>query len=668
MSAYVPVSKEAVNESYKMMPSNNLFSPATHSVAFVPSNEMAVGLYFMAEVHKETNLSFPDRKSLESAVKEKKLSENDVATIGGVKTTLGRIILDSHLPPSLQGGPLLKDLNYKFVKGEQQNLFDKMGTVDRKNYPDRINTLKNIGNEKVTLSGFSFGLDDITPHKNIRDPIFSAADKKAANLNLNKKDDLNKFVSIYEEAMKTMDKDLKKDVISKERTNLDKLETATGIKGKGYRQLVATPVLFVDAKMNVVPSAVRKSYAEGLDTADYWAATSGGRKGIIQKVVAVSEPGYLTKLMTNSTMNVLVTQKDCGSDRGINLDIGEPDISGRYTAVDIKLAKGVIPKNTLITQDIIDKLKNAKITKVVVRSPMRCNTSKGLCQHCMGLNENGDHHDLGTNIGILSSQALGERGTQLAMRSFHSGGAFEGTTEQALNIAGAGIDRATTLLSLPKKVKGSAVLAKTNGKIESFTKDPAGGVNINIGGVKHYVPASREMIEEIKIGAEVKRGEPITKGPVNPHEMLPLTGVNRVQGQLATEMHKIYGPLGIRRRNSEVLVQAITGMTKVVNPGDHPTLLPGDFVSTNVVHDWNRKKGKDAKPVEHTPVLRGVHQLPLDMQTDWIARMNHERLKETVVEAAQQGWSSQLHGTHPIPPMVHGAEFGKGTPDKPWEY
>jgi len=668
MSAYVPMTNEAVDEARKMFPSRILFNPATARVMYSPSHEAQVGLYMKSEVGKNSRLSFNNNEELKKAVTAGKLASNDIATVGKVKTTLDRIELDSALPEKLQGGKLLTDLKYRFTKSEQNDLFGEMARADKNGYAQNIDRMKDMGNMRATHGGFSFGLEDFKVHKNIRDPLLRTADAKAAKLNLDKPQDMEKFVEIYEGAMKKMQSKLK-DQAKAGVNPIDKLEVSAGIKGKGYAQLTGAPVLFVDAKGEVVPSPVKKSYSEGLSAADYWASASGGRKGVVQKVQSVSEPGYLTKLMMNSTMDTLISKEDCGTDKGISLGLDEPDIVGRFTTSAVKAGRTTIPENTMLTPEVVNKMRNAKVSRVLVRSPMRCHHAKGVCKKCMGLNENGQLHDLGTNVGVLSAQAIGERGTQLAMKAFHSGGVFEGRTAQEKSIAGGGLDRAMTILHMPKQVKGSAKLATTNGKITAIKKDPAGGYNVVIGDQTHYVPADRNILTKVRKGATVKKGDPITSGPINPHELLPLTNMNKVQGYLASELHSIYAPEGIRRRNSEVVVRALSDVTKIENPGDNEDFIVGDFAPTSVINEWNKKNRKQGRlPVRHTPVLKGVKQIPLDVQTDWLARLNHENLRGTIVDAAQQGWASQLHGDHPIPPLIYGAEFGKGTKEKPWAY
>ena len=668
MSAYVPMTNEAVDEARKMFPSRILFNPATAKVMYTPSHEAQVGLFMKSEVGKTTRLRFKNQAELKAAVKAGKLGSNDVATVGKIKTTLDRVEMDSTLPKKLQGGKLLTDMKYRFTKGEQNKFFGEMARADKNGYAKNIDRMKDMGNLKATHGGFSFGLDDFKVHKNIRDPLLRDAAAKTAKLDLNKPKDMEKFVEVYEGAMKKMQGKLKAQAQAG-KNPIDKLEVSAGIKGKGYAQLTGAPVLFVDAKGDVVPSPVKRSYSEGLSAADYWASASGGRKGVVQKVQSVSAPSYLTKLMMNSTMNTLVAKDDCGTDRGISLGLDEPDIVGRFTTSPVKAGKTTIPANTMITPEVVNKMRNSKVSRVLVRSPMRCHHAKGVCKKCMGLNENGELPDLGTNVGVLSAQAVGERGTQLAMKAFHSGGVYEGREASEKSIAGGGLDRAMTILHMPKKVKGSAKLAETNGKVTGIKKDPAGGVNITVGDKTHYVPADRKVLTKVKKGATIKKGDPITSGPINPHELLPLTNMNKVQGYLASELHSIYAPEGIRRRNSEVIVRSLSDVTKVENPGDNDDFIVGDFAPTSVVNEWNKKNRRRGKqPVRHTPVLKGVKQIPLDVQTDWLARLNHENLRGTIVDAAQQGWASQLHGDHPIPPLIYGAEFGKGTKEKPWSY
>ncbi|MFW9998377.1 MAG: LAGLIDADG family homing endonuclease, partial [Candidatus Odinarchaeota archaeon] len=420
MSAFVPVSDEAVEEARRIMPSKMLFNPASHSVMYTPSNEMQVGLYMMSDTGKKTRMKFESREEAKKALREGKIGYNDFAHIGGVYTTLDRIKLDSMLPKSMRGGKLLKDPEYRFTKKEQNALFDKLARADPKGYPKAINTLKDAGNAKATYGSFSIGLDDLKVHKDIRDSVLKNAELSMGRSDVSTKAGMDKFVDVYGTAAQEMKRLSKKRAIQlSQKDSLSKLDRASGIKGDAYSQITASPVLFVDAKGQLVPSVVKKSFSEGLKLGDYWAASSGGRKGVVQKVQSVSEPGYMTKLMVNSTVNTLIQDTDCGTKRGISLSLDEPDIVGRYLANPLKLGRTTIPAGTIMTPELVSKARNYRVNKVITRSPMKCEHADGICAKCAGLNENGNLLEKGSNVGIVAAQAIGERGTQMAMKSFH---------------------------------------------------------------------------------------------------------------------------------------------------------------------------------------------------------------------------------------------------------
>jgi DNA-directed RNA polymerase subunit beta' len=656
MSAYVPMTNEAVDEARKMMPSNMLFSPSSAKVAYTPIKEMQVGLYGLTEVGKKTGKSFKSRKELEAAVNAGTVDATDIVQVQGKETTLGRMQLLDALPESLKQRSKFEDLKYRFDKKEQSKFFNAIARADPKTYPDVIDKLKNLGNEHVYFSGMSIGLDDLKTHKDIRDPILKAAAQKTKHLDLSKPEDTAKFLKVYDRAITDLDKGTK-DRALKGKTQLDRLEIAAGIKGDGYRQLTAAPVLFKDPLGNIVTVPVEKSYAEGLSTADYWASINGGRKGIVQKVQSVRVPGHISKNLTNTTMNQIVQATDCGTTRGVSVGLDDPDVIGRYTQRPIKLSDGrTLSTGTLITPETLVELRKAKVQKPVVRSPMRCSHPDGVCSKCYGLDQDGRLPDKGTNLGVIAAQSLGERNVQLSMREFHSGGVHQPGKQ---SLADQGIERVSQIFQMPTKLKGSAVLAKVNGTVSEVQKDPAGGWNVVVEGKRHYIPASRKL--SIKLGDKVKKGVPLSSGPVNPHELLPLTNINKVQNYLADELDGIYRPEGIRRRNTELVVRSMTNLTQVRDPGSHPEFIRGDFATTAAVDHLNRTQLKGQRQIRHEPVVKGIGRMPLDMQEDWLARLNHERLKETVIEGAQRGWSSDLHGTHPVPGIVYGAEFGSGT-------
>jgi hypothetical protein len=371
-------------------------------------------------------------------------------------------------------------------------------------------------------------------------------------------------------------------------------------------------------------------------------------------------------------MNNSVGTADCKTGKGISLPVDERDIVDRHLASDVKSGRKMFKAGTLITPGVRDSLRNNKVRRVVVRSPLRCEHEQGICAKCYGMNEDGQLPETGTNVGIMSAQAIGERATQLSMRTFHSGGVApvgqKGRQAAALTDE---FNRVQQLVQMYEKIPGSATLSSVSGKVDKIQKDPAGGHNVFVNGVRHYVPQNRgvptafvgERPRQLRRGMQVTKGTPISTGPVNVKEMLPLAGVNKVQGYMSGQLYDLYKGEGIRRRNIETVVKSLTNLTKVSDPGDNPDYIRGDFAPTSKIQALNKKLASaKKKPIVHKPVLKGVKTLPLDMQTDWMARLNHENLNATIIDAANQGWKSDIHGKHPIPALAYGAEFGKKKP------
>lgn len=661
MAAFVPVSPEAVEEAKRMFPSRNLFSPASGALMYVPTHEARLGLYGLTQEGKATQKKFKTFAEVEKAVEKGDVSFTDKVTVNGLRTTPGKLMVAQALPESMRKDFLSKPI--VLDKKGQDALLTQIAKAHRNDYGTVVNKLKDLGNYWSTQTAFSVGLEDIKPEKVLRDTILSKADKKVALIKAGpgtREDKDRKIIAVYDAATKEMTEKIKR--LPETHSNLLRMNRS-GIKPDMdvLRQSKVAPMLISNAKGEIIPSPVKRSYAEGLDVADYWTSVSGARKGIIQKVQSVQEPGYITKQVMNSTMNNLIINDDCGTDKGVALSVEEKDILDRFLAAPVKAGKHTFQPGTLITPEVRNTLRNAKVGRVVVRSPLRCNHGPGICKKCFGLTEEGKLPDLGHNVGVIAGQSLGERATQLAMKAFHTGGTA--ASKEAI------VDefkRVEQLLRFPKVLPGSAPLSTISGKVDKVEKDPAGGHNVYVSGVRHYVP-QRLGAPIFGKGDQVKKGDALAAGPINPHELLPLTNIEHVQNYLADELHNIYGPLGIRRRNSEMVVKALTNLTRIEDPGDHGAFLRGDFAPTSYVSQINRKVLKGKKPIVHAPVLKGVNVLPNDMQEDWLARLNHERLNSTIIEAAQQGWTSALHGEHPIPAVVYGAEIGKN-PTKPWAY
>lgn len=684
MSAFVPVSHKAVREASRMVPSNNLFNPSNGFLMFKPSHESMLGLYKLSEMEKGTAKKFKSGSEAARAVKDGKLSINDLISLDDIgqdflktaaakKTTVGRLMIYNSLPKEMRDDKILTDPNFKLDNKTLNQVLSTVAANHHSDFGKVSDRFKNMGNENAT--GLSISLDDFLSDHKHRDKVLAAAAKEEHKIlsdsrtSGDRKEE--KVIALYGKAADEISKKAKIKADASKNRMYDWVRSGARGNWDQFRQITVAPMLVADSKGKTVPIPIGRSYSEGLDIGSYWAAMHGARMGTISKVEGTWRPGLASKQVMQGTMNQVIVSEDCKTTKGISFSADDKNILNRYTIGDVKLGtrggkdKGSIPSGTLVTPDVMNRLKNNKVQSVVVRSPLKCIHGKGMCSKCYGLNEKGQLHEKGSNVGVIAAHSLGEPSTQLAMKVFHTGGVVGAKETGARSM----FDRLDQLLNLPKTLPGAATISHVDGKIDQVQKDPAaGGWNVMVQGQKHYVPGSRNLLA--KKGMDVKRGDALSSGPKNPREMLPLVGLNHVQSYLVKEIQDTYGnEAPLSRRNTETFVRSLTNLAEVSDPGDHPNLLRGDKVPASEVKEYNRLKGTQSDGrVKYRPILTGVKMLPLETQEDWMARLQSTNLRKTIIDAASEGWRSVLHGTHPIPGMAVGSTFGTGTKDEPWLY
>jgi DNA-directed RNA polymerase subunit beta' len=665
MSVYVPITSKASKEAEGMYPSNNLFNPTTGAIQYTPGHEALLGLYLASTPGKRTKHRFATAKDAVSAHKRGKIKYTDVIRVGGKETTVGRLEIESVLPASM------RETGKKTVS--KMHLYDKKGTKkiltriakDHTNlYGEVANKFKDIGNNYSTNLGYSVGLSDFKViNKTARDRLIAGAQKEAERIRKgsgSSKNKEKKIINLYAGVDDQLDK-LNTFHLKKFPTNISRM-VDSGARGNftQLKQIVSSPILVKDGKDRVVPYIIPKSYSEGMDVASYWTTMHGARKGTVQKVQGVRDPGYISKQVMNSSMSQLVTEKDCGTTKGIYLSLNSPDILDRKLATNTKFGSRKYTRNVTIDTRTLSAAKKAGRKRILVRSPLRCEASHGVCQSCIGNRASGASWDIGTNIGVIAGQSIGEPSTQLSMNAFHEGGLAKGRGAKSQGT----FERLGQTLRLPVDLPNRAPLALSTGTVQRVEIAAQGGHNIYIGGKSHYIPASQERW--VKKGQKVRKGEPLSNGVVDPRGLLALRGLQDVQDHLTGEIHGVLSTAApVRRRNVEVVVKAMTDITRVEDPGNHPDWIPGDMRRYSAVRSWNSKS--KGKPVEHTPVLKGVNVLPLSVQEDWVARLGYNNLGRTLIEAAREGWKSNIHGFHPIPALAYAKEFGKKVSVKDWK-
>ena len=693
MSVFVPIHRDAVTEAHKMFPSNNLFSEATGRVMYQPTLESALGLYKMSLVGKETERKFAHPGEAIEAVRAGKVHLNDLVHVGGQRTTPGRVLLASALPEPMQK-KVLEDHAFRVDKKGLDALLTDLAKNHRGDYGAVVNRLKDLGNGTafgvvqvqpgtdifMSVGTHTLGLKDFVAEKAVRDPILREAQAKVDRIHAGGGSQADKdrhAVAVWSEADRRIKEELDKK-FNVHPTNLSTMYKA-GVKPgwEQMKQMISAPMLLKDSADRIIPHPVTRSYSEGLDLAGYWTGMHGARRGAVMKVQEVQEPGYMSKLLMNNTMHLLVNNHDCHTDKGVLLPVADKDVHDRHLAQDFRHGDLNVPAGTLLTPDVVGKIRAAKKdAQLLVRSPLKCEEEKGLCQKCVGLSTTGQHHPLGTNVGVLAAHSVGERAIQLTLKAFHTGGVQEQGGGGLLN----SFAKFQQLTMLPQKIPNAATLAMRSGRVERIEDDPT-GAKIWIGGEAHHVPKDptgaplhKELAHAAKlpsyqpwqppaVGLHVEAGQHLSdpnRTHVNPHHLYEATrSMEAVQNHLTKEIHNLYKGEDIRRVHVEAVVKAMSNLTKVADPGDHPEVLRGEFRPTSVIRKLNGELLQQKKrPIEHTPVLKGIEMLPLDFQEDWMAKLQHQRLKDTILEAAATRGVSNVHGLHPIPGMAFGAEFG----------
>lgn len=620
---HVPVSEEARREAIdKMLPSKNLLEVRRDSLMHAPSRETTHGIYLMT-TPKGTPVPFSNREAAMAAYAAKKIKVNQAVKIGNAIECVGQYLFDALLPQQIKIGAVpvnAKKLDEVLLRVSKELKSD--------NAADIISKVKDLGNHYVTEVGFSISLEDLEIDRKKRDQLLAQAKKDIV-------------VKGFAPVANNLVKDVAGLVASHTDNRFVDLAFVSGALGKrgDVARLVATPVAVEDHKGRVVPILIEKSYAEGHDLGSYMAATPGARKGMIDKGLTVADTGYFNRRVVNSAIEYKVIMPDCGTSLGVKMPLTSSEIYDRF-GVSAEL------KDKLITPELSRQLLAKGKTDIVVRSPLTCQAVGGVCAKCFGLTENGQLAPIGLHIGALAGQTVGERATQITLKSFHSGGAIGG--------AKIGFDRISELVEMPQNVKNKATLASVTGKITKIEASPTGGWYVTVDKTKHFVP--QELGLGVSSGQTVQSGDMLSKGgSIKPQELLEYTGsVNRVRDYLVDELAKNYSKeqgAYVKRKLIETIVRPLTDKATVTDPGDAGSsfgIYPGDLLQINNIKDMNRKlREAGKKEIQFNPTLYGINSAPFT-SGDFVGMLIHERLKDQLSKAPALALSTDLEVGHPM--------------------
>lgn len=653
MGMHVPVSPEANAEAAKMLPSQHLYKPGSGKLQPKIEHEYVLGMFKISRPGRVSSRRYSSTADVLGDLKSKKIDADAVVTVAGIgSTTPGRVLINDAIPA--------KHRDYGMIwtdKAIQAKLVEIDKGSGRDAFVKALQTFADIGRRYAYIMGSSFLLSDLQTMSAERNAAYRKADAQAAKIRQgpgSEADKDKKIIELYMSVGARLQSDMKLGPNASGKSNNVNDMVAAGARGNPdqVKQMVSSIGIMLDHTNKAMPEPVRSTYTEGLSTSEFFAHMYGNRKGMIDKSQSVKDPGALTKQVIISAAGYRVSMTDCGTSQGVMEPVSGPTAMDRYLAEPVP---GVGARNELVTRRMLDAARARSVVSVKVRSPLTCTAPSGVCARCYGLDEEGKPASVGDHVGIKDTHGLTEPTTQLALKTFHTGGVATGKTGLAT-----GFDRVKKLFTMPDTVRAKAALAETGGRVESIGPNPVGGTLVTIAGVKHRVAVGRTPT--VRVGDQVVKGQKISDGEIQPQDMLRLNGLRAMQLQLRDDIGRVYAAGGekIHAKTIEVPVRMLTESIRISDSGDHPSLVTGDYTSYGQVDAWNRTNpGK--RPVRYTHILPGSEILP-HRTDDWAQRMAHNRINQVLQEAPAMAARAPLQGGSPFAALV----FGKKIEQDPW--
>ncbi|MEJ2486733.1 MAG: DNA-directed RNA polymerase subunit beta', partial [Anaerolineales bacterium] len=736
MAVHVPLSQKAVTEARELMlSSRNLLKPADGEPIIGPSKDMVLGVYYLTMSspyeHKghgrlfanldEVSMAYQlDQLDIHAKIKVKaetwydedgnRLDEKETRLI---ETSVGRVLFNRILASEVQF------MNSTLDKGGVKDLIaEVLEMTDEKVTTEVADRIKDIGFKYATRSGITVAVSDITIPESKKEIVSVAMDdEKLVERNfrrglLTEQEKTDQVIKIWQKATDDIGEAVKE--------TMDPLSNlaiqANSGAGKGgfstISQMAGMRGMMADPSGRIIPLPIRSNFREGLNTLEYFISTHGSRKGLADTALRTADAGYLTRRLVDVAQDVIVMEDDCGTEDGIWIRSTD-DIAGQSLGTRIYgrvLAKPIVhpetgeivaDRNVLVDKDLMRKVVSTSVEEVFVRSPLTCESKQGICVKCYGQDlGRGRIVKPGAAIGIVAAQSIGEPGTQLTLRTFHTGGVAAGSDITT------GLPRVEELFEARKAPKGEAVVSEIAGKAEVVQSDKYSdmrvvnvvhsemtsdeyeigkgwelsvkdGGSVKEGGVlathedaklvadnegrvriegktvfvsyelrderNYEIPSNTRLI--VKTGDEVTPGQALTEGSLNPHAILRIQGREACQLYLLSEVQTVYRSQGqnIHDKHFEVIIRKMMSKVIVTSPGD-TELLPGDYINRLDMIEINNGLLQEGKqPARYMDDLLGITKASLNTES-FLSAASFQHTIKVLAGAAIAGMEDHLLG------------------------
>ena len=695
MAVHVPLSVEAQAEArFLMLAAHNIMKPSDGKPVVVPTQDMVLGSYYLTidKVEAESiknkddrsaDTTFGEGKYFSSTdevimayqlgevgihakikVKLSKVEDGEIRT-GIIDTTPGKIIFNESIPQDL--GFVDRSIPGNEFKMEIDFLVTKkmLGEIIEKCYMTHGPTETSVMLDKIKAKGYHYSSigaitvstsDMVVPEK--KKELLAEAEATIDKIEAMYR---RGFISEEERYEKVIDKWTRttEDVANELMDNLDKFNPIFMMADSGARgsksqikQLAGMRGLMANPSGKIIELPIKASFREGLDVLEYFISTHGARKGNADTALKTADSGYLTRRLVDVSQEVIVREEDCSSTEGFEVaEIKEGNevieslaerLTGRYSAQDMinpETGEVIVPRDTYMDSDTAKKVQDSGLKKVMIRSVFTCNSRHGVCAKCYGMNmATAQEINIGESVGIIAAQSIGEPGTQLTMRTFHTGGVAGSDITQ-------GLPRVEELFEA-RKPKGLAIVAEVSGTVRLEETKKKRIV---------YVVAENgeEFTYDIPFGSRIKvsnndrisAGDEITEGSVNPHDILRIKGVEGVKNYLLSEVQKVYRLQGvdINDKHLEVVVKQMTKKIKIEDSGE-TEMLPGTLIDYYDFEEANEKVREEGRvEAEGRPTLLGITKASLATDS-FLSAASFQETTRVLTDAAIKGKIDPLLG------------------------